>query len=92
MSSSVAAWHGYAPRLNAECVSAALDHITSSTINDSKFCAAKRRLSYTFISVAIIRSSRLRRFPGDSAPKREVGGIWRAAPAEDENYVYSLAL
>lgn len=60
--------------------------------DDSNFSPPKSRRFYALFTQTISRSSRGRGLGGYSVLWREIGGIWRTAPGEDDNYVYSIAL
>jgi hypothetical protein len=60
--------------------------------SDSNFSTAKRRRFYSPSHDATSRSWHKRTFGGYSVLWREIGGIWRAAPGEDDNFVYAIPL
>lgn len=64
------------------------DRLTGS---DSNFYAEHRRF-YVLPRVSRPLPDARRTLGGYSVLQRAVGGIWRAAPGDDENYVYTIAL
>ena len=83
-------------RQRLECIPAILgrnvffaDHSTES---DSNFSAAERRRFYALLRVSRPQPDARGALGGYSELRRAIGGIWRAVPVEDEQYVFAIAL
>lgn len=63
-----------------------------STGRDSNCFTAERRRFYAFLRGAIFWKMQGCTLGEFSVLWRAIGGIWRAAPGDDENYVSSIAL